>query len=48
MKFLHPIYLPFALTVTLFLAVANHNGWSFVKSMPWNAGRHPAHGTLHK
>jgi hypothetical protein len=48
MKIHNPIYLPFALAMAVFLAVANHNGWSLAQSMPWNSARHPIPGTQHK
>ncbi len=48
MRIRNPVYLPFALLVILFLALANHHGWSLTNSLVTGAWRpgHPA--TQHK
>ncbi len=46
MKIRNPIYLPFALALTLYVALANHNGWSLVQSVAartWHAGPSTQH-----
>ena len=48
MKIHNPIYLPFVLVVTVFLALANHNGWSLVESAAAHTWRHLGPNTQHK
>jgi hypothetical protein len=48
MKLHNPIYLPFALVITILVALANHNGWSLVQSVAAGAARHLVSSTQHK
>lgn len=47
MKIRNPIYMPIALALAVYVAMANHNGWSLIKSV---AARTWQHGpsTQHK
>jgi len=48
MKIHNPVYLPFALAVTLLVAVANHNGWSAVQSLAARTWQRLNPSTQHK
>ena len=48
MKLHNPVYLPFALAITIFVALANHNGWSVVQSVATGTWRHLGPSTQHK
>ncbi|HWW00924.1 MAG TPA: hypothetical protein VNZ64_14605 [Candidatus Acidoferrum sp.] len=48
MKLRNPVYLPFALAVTLLVAMANHNGWSVVQSLASSTWQHLNPSTQHK
>ncbi len=48
MKFPNPVYLSFALAMTLYVALANHNGWSLIESAASHTWRHLGPNTQHK
>lgn len=48
MKIRNPLYIPYALVIVLLLALANHNGWSFVQSVASHTWRHLNPNTQHK
>ena len=48
MKLRNPIYLAFALAVTLMVAFANHNGWSVIEGMGSRTWQRLYPSTQHK
>jgi hypothetical protein len=48
MKIRHPVYIPFALAVVVFVAAANHNGWSLIHSVALRAWPRSTSATQHK
>ncbi len=48
MKIRNPIYLPFAVAMAVLVAVANHNGWSFVQSLASQTWQRSNPNTQHK
>jgi hypothetical protein len=48
MKLRNPIYLAFALSVTVLVALANHNGWSAMSALSAGTWRHFNPSTQHK
>lgn len=47
MKIHNPLYVPFAIALAIYVGLANHNGWSLIKTV---AARTLPHGpsTQHK
>ena len=48
MKFRNPIYVPFSLALLIYVALANHNGWSLVQSVASQTWQRIAPATQHK
>lgn len=48
MKIRNPLYLPFALALIVFLALANQNGWSFIHTLASRTWNHGNPNTQHK
>ena len=48
MKIRNPIYLPFAVAIVIFLALANHNGWSLVQALASRTWQNSNPSTQHK
>jgi hypothetical protein len=48
MKIRNPIYLPFALALAFYVALANHNGWSLVQSVGSRTWQHVIPNPQHK
>jgi hypothetical protein len=48
MKIRSPFYLPFALALITYVAVANHNGWSLFQSVASRTWQRLAPNTQHK
>jgi hypothetical protein len=48
MKIRNPIYLPFALFLAAYVALANHNGWSPLQTLAANTWQHLNPNTQHK
>jgi hypothetical protein len=48
MKLRNPIYLSIALALTVYVALANHNGWSLVQSVAANTWQRLGPHTQHK
>jgi hypothetical protein len=48
MKIRNPLYLAFALAMTISVAVANHNGWSVLPSLALRAWQPSGPNTQHK
>jgi len=48
MKIRNPIYLPFALALAVYVALANHNGWSLIQSLASHTWQRSYPNTQHK
>ena len=48
MKIRNPFFLPFALAVTLYVAAANHYGWSLMQTVATNTWQRFTPNTQHK
>ncbi len=48
MKIHNPIYLAIAMALTMYVALANHNGWSLVQSVAANTWQRLGPQTQHK
>ena len=48
MKIRNPLYIPFALALVIFLALANHNGWSLIQALAARTWQHTGPNTQHK
>lgn len=48
MKIRNPIYLSVALALTVYVALANHNGWSLVQSVASRTWQRLGPSTQHK
>jgi F0F1-type ATP synthase membrane subunit a len=48
MKIRNPIFLPFALALTIYVALANHHGWSLWQSVASNTWQRFTPNTQHK
>jgi len=48
MKIRNPIFLPFALALVLYVAMANHYGWSLVQMVATNIWQRFTPNTQHK
>jgi len=48
MRIRNPIYLPFSLALLIYVALANHNGWSLVQSVAAQTWQRIGPSTQHK
>ena len=48
MKIRNPVYLIFAVVMTLYVAVANHYGWSAIPALAARTWQHTDPNTQHK
>jgi hypothetical protein len=48
MKIRNPFYLTFAFAAVIYVAVANHNGWSLIQSLTSRTWQRTGPSTQHK